>query len=222
MIAARAALQVDLRRTHLLHKEFTQRLQRLPLVQTTQANSSLLPTGRHGPGLGAHGSQDELRWSSGGIRPIRRSWRGRQDATIDGHNHLDVIVLNNTAYFQADAGAASVYMQLPATTVNQIAQKWVEVPSSDQAYSDVAQDVDIASVLTDTTPSGPLSVTTPTTMDGRKVVGIMGSLRRAQRERGPALSTSRQAAIPSQWHSLAPERTHPTESTSPNGAQLKQ
>ena len=121
-----------------------------------------------------------VRMNSGGHQAVYDQYdgpgEGRQDATIDGHNHLDVIVLNNTAYFQADAGAASIYMQLPATTVNQIAQKWVEVPSSDQAYSDVAQDVDIASVLTDTTPSGPLSVTAPTTMDGRKVVGIMGSL----------------------------------------------
>lgn len=102
--------------------------------------------------------------------------QGRQDVTIDGSHHLQALVLNGTAYFKADQVAATTYMQLPAATVNQIAGKWVQVPSTDQGYSNVAADIDLASVLADTTPTAPLTETAPTTVDGQKVIGITGGL----------------------------------------------
>lgn len=102
--------------------------------------------------------------------------QGRQDVTVDGSHHLQALVVGGTAYFKADQVAASTYMQLPAATVNQIAGKWVQVPSTDQGYSSVAADIDLAAVLADTTPSAPLTETAATTVDGQKVLGISGGL----------------------------------------------
>jgi hypothetical protein len=102
---------------------------------------------------------------------------GTQNITIDGDHQLDVILVNNIAYFKADAWTASTFMQMPAAIVPRIAGRWVEVPSSDQAFSGISSDVGLASVLSeDIAPSGPLTESAPTTVDGQRVVGVTGGL----------------------------------------------
>ena len=102
--------------------------------------------------------------------------RGSEELTINSLDHLGLVVFNHTAYFIADSGAASRYLQLPPSTVARIAQKWIEVPATDPLFKSLAAGLGLQSLLTNTLPSGPLTESAPTTIDGHVVVGISGGV----------------------------------------------
>ncbi|MGH3050810.1 MAG: hypothetical protein ACRDLK_11695, partial [Gaiellaceae bacterium] len=89
--------------------------------------------------------------------------------------HVTVVVAHRMAYLRGDAFTLQNYMGFTAAQTSSYANRWIAIPSSDQAYGPVAAAVTLGSALDDLTPKGTLARVAPTTIGGRKVVGVRGT-----------------------------------------------
>lgn len=100
---------------------------------------------------------------------------GRQDITLTGGSLARVVVVGPTAYFEGNQRALTAYFGIPLSVARELGSRWVEVPSSNRAYGSVSAAATLPSALSELTPTGHLTETTPMKVGGVAVVGIRGA-----------------------------------------------
>jgi len=88
--------------------------------------------------------------------------------------HVTVIVSARTAYIRGDAFTLVNYMGLKAAPAAKYADVWILIPRTNSFYSTVAQAVTLSSTINELRLSKPLSMLPQTTVDGQRVVGVVG------------------------------------------------
>jgi hypothetical protein len=91
-------------------------------------------------------------------------------------NGTFVVMSPQMAYVQGDTTALEQNLQMNRDDARKYAGKWIAVPSSSSFYAGASSGLTVSSLLTNVTPSAPLSLTKPTTIDGKSVVGVSGGL----------------------------------------------
>ena len=100
---------------------------------------------------------------------------GQQELTI-GSDQVEAELISGVAYLQATAGFLHNDLGLPATVANTYAGKWMSLRSSDALYAQIRQSVTLNGVLDQVTPTGSLQASSPGTVAGRTVIGVIGGL----------------------------------------------
>jgi hypothetical protein len=89
--------------------------------------------------------------------------------------HVTVLVVADTAYVHGDAFTLMNYMGLSSS----YAGKWIRIPHSSAGFATVAEAVRLRSTIAELSMPPPLSLVTPTTVDGKRVVGIRSRFSRS-------------------------------------------
>ena len=91
-------------------------------------------------------------------------------------NATFLVVSAQMAYVKGDATYFEQNFSMSQGEAAEYAGQWIAVPSSSQYYALIAEELTVSSVITEQTPSAPLSLAKPTTVDGKSVVGVSGGL----------------------------------------------
>jgi len=117
--------------------------------------------------------------------------RGEQVVTSTSEGNATFVILPDMAYFKADAQYLSTWLKYSAKSASTYAGQWISVPSANGLYAqiaspDITNSVSVpapitfeslfANMLPVATPATPLAFTKKTTFDGKKVVGVSGSV----------------------------------------------
>lgn len=105
--------------------------------------------------------------------------RGIQRITVTKHGHTGpatVLIVSRTAYIRGNAFTLHNYFPFKQAQANRYAGKWISIPSTLGAYSEVAADATFASFVSDLLPSKHLSLVRAT-IDGKQSVGVTGTVR---------------------------------------------
>jgi len=103
------------------------------------------------------------------------SLSGKQVITAGGAQ-VTVIVVEGTAYVNANQLAMSEMFQSPTSVSQRFAGTWLSFPSDDQAFDQISPTLTLGSLLQRITPTGPLTKLPEATVSGRSVIGIRGEL----------------------------------------------
>lgn len=95
--------------------------------------------------------------------------------------HVTVRVVANTAYVRGDAFTLENYMGIPPASATVWAGKWLSLASSAPDYKTVAAAVLLLSTLDELKMSPPYRRGGALTVNGRRLVGVKSSFRRAGR-----------------------------------------
>jgi hypothetical protein len=104
---------------------------------------------------------------------------GQQRVTVSPGWQARFLVVSGVAYIAGNQSGLTQYFGFPAAAARKAGSRWVSIPSSNPGYASASRDVLSASVLAYVTPSGRLTETAPTNIDGKAAIGIRGT--------GPAL-----------------------------------
>jgi hypothetical protein len=107
---------------------------------------------------------------------------GTQEISGSGGWRARVLVVGKTAYLSGNAAGLKTYFGFPAAVARKVGSRWVSVPSSNPGFAEASNDVTFASALAAITPSGHLTQTAATKIDGTPAIGIRGT--------GPALNSA--------------------------------
>ena len=100
---------------------------------------------------------------------------GKQVITTDGAR-VTVIVVDGTAYVNANQLAMATMFQDSSPVSQQFADKWLSFPSSGQDYTQIANTLTLGSLLKQVTPTGHLGKIGPAVVNGKSVIGLRGEL----------------------------------------------
>ena len=99
---------------------------------------------------------------------------GREDIKVNGAGQATVIVIGAIGYVRGSSAAVlQGFLQLPAAD-SQLAHKWIMLRPGDPGYQQVVPGTTLGSFLTEIMPTGSLTKTGRTTMDGQPVIGVRG------------------------------------------------
>jgi len=102
---------------------------------------------------------------------------GRQVITEPGDGgHATILVLAGVGYIRGNAVALAGFFGLPDATAVQLAGRWLSVRPGQTGYQQIVQGVTTGSLLGASAPTGRLTVTPPTRVDGYPVVGVRGQV----------------------------------------------
>ena len=90
--------------------------------------------------------------------------------------HVTVIVSGNTAYVRGDAFTLENYIGFAKVAASKYAGRWVRFPHTDKGYATVAAGVTLSDAVDELKLQGRLSKVPVTTIDGRRVLGVRGTL----------------------------------------------
>ena len=115
------------------------------------------------------------------IRMVSDVGRGRgiQRITFTSNGHsgpATVLVAGRMAYVRGNAFTLQGFFGFTQAQAARYAGKWISVPSSNPAYSDLTADATFASFLADLLPKKHLTLA-GTMIAGRKAVGVRGTVR---------------------------------------------
>jgi hypothetical protein len=99
-----------------------------------------------------------------------------QQSILLGSQQITVILVNNVAYVQGNAGGLQSAMGFSASAASRYAGKWIAVHPSDSVYKSIEQAVTLKGTLQQLGPSAPLTLTDPTSANGHQVIGVKGNL----------------------------------------------
>ena len=102
--------------------------------------------------------------------------QGKQVITSSTGNLTILLVSAQMAFIQGDSTYFEQTFNLPQDEATKYAGQWIAVPSSSSSYAPLVTFLTVSSVMTGETPSAPLRLTKPTTIDGKSVVGVSGGL----------------------------------------------
>jgi hypothetical protein len=105
--------------------------------------------------------------SSGVIGPTA----GRETVRVTGDGQATIIVIGRVGYVRGSAAVLSGFLELPAADAR-LARKWVVFRPGDSGYQQVVPGMTLSSFLSQVMPSGSLTKTARTTIDGQKVIGL--------------------------------------------------
>lgn len=109
------------------------------------------------------------------VQDIGRT-QGRQSITI-GRQRVTILVINSVAYQRANGLALRQFMGFPADVASRLQDRWVSFVPTDGPYTDIAASVTLDSALNEIALDGAITVSKPTTILGRSVVGLSGTSR---------------------------------------------
>ncbi|NNN22148.1 MAG: hypothetical protein HKL80_09140 [Acidimicrobiales bacterium] len=101
---------------------------------------------------------------------------GIQTSSGGGQGTTTVRLANGNIYVIGDAAALSNYNGFNSSDAATYANKWIEYISSEPAYSAIAADLSLGSLLTTSLPSQGLSKPVKSVVNGQPVMEISGSL----------------------------------------------
>ena len=104
--------------------------------------------------------------------------RGRQTISQGSEGNATLLVLPGIAYLKGDTEFLQSQLGLSISNASLYQQRWISFVPSDTAYDYqqlVAGDT-LSSALSESTPSGRLTLTSDRTVDGQSVVGVSGGL----------------------------------------------
>jgi hypothetical protein len=99
-----------------------------------------------------------------------------QQSVTQGTQHIQVIYVGGVAYVQGNEAGLSSALGFSSTVATNYANKWIAVHSTDSLFKSIVAAVTLAGTLAQLNPTGTLSVTAPSTLAGRQVVGVKGGL----------------------------------------------
>jgi hypothetical protein len=100
---------------------------------------------------------------------------GRQ-VVAQGTQHIQVVYVGGVAYVQGNAAGLASAMGFATAVATNYANKWIAVHTGDGPFKSIVSAVTLAGTLAQLNPTSPLTVTAPTTVAGRQVVGVKGGL----------------------------------------------
>jgi hypothetical protein len=103
---------------------------------------------------------------------------GQQTVTDGAQGNANLLVVPGHAYLQGNASFLKNSFGFPASIASQYAGKWISFVPSDPGYQQVVDGDTLSSALTESTPTGALTITPARTLDGQTVEGISGGLPR--------------------------------------------
>ena len=106
--------------------------------------------------------------SSVGIQRITYSSGGRT-------GHVTVIATTTRAFVRGDAFTLAGYMGLKPSAAARYGGVWIRWTAADSGFASVAAGVRLGSTIDELTPSGSLATVPPTTVGGRRVIGVAGT-----------------------------------------------
>ena len=105
---------------------------------------------------------------------------GSQAYTIDGTAHANVLVVDGTGYFKGDKAALVSFFDFQPAIAGRYASQWISLRPGDSAggtnYQAVTAGVTLASLAEELSLTGTLTLTAPTVVAGRAVIGVHGTV----------------------------------------------
>jgi hypothetical protein len=98
---------------------------------------------------------------------------GRETIKIAGNGQATILVIGRLGFVHGSAAVLKSFLELPAADA-QLARKWVEFRPRDPGYQQVVPGMTFDSFLGQAIPSGSLTKTKRTTIDGQPVIGVRG------------------------------------------------
>ncbi len=92
-----------------------------------------------------------------------------------GNDVVQVELIGGTAYVQANSGGLQ-YLGLSSSVASTYAEKWISVSSSDSLYQPITEAVTLSGIFGQLKPTGTLRTGQPVTVDGHRVVAVIGNL----------------------------------------------
>lgn len=99
-----------------------------------------------------------------------------REAVTQGTSQLSSLAVAGTLYVEANQGALTSILRVPATAAHQLAGKWLSFPSTSAVYGTLVKNLTTGQLLQQMTPTGTVTKTAPTVVDGVRVVGLQGEL----------------------------------------------
>lgn len=99
---------------------------------------------------------------------------GSQVIQSQEQGDADVVFVDGIAYLRADATFLVDALALPPAVATNAANRWLSFRPGDPDYQQVADGLTVQSLVAEAIPSGPVRLAGQTTMDGRRVVGLIG------------------------------------------------
>ena len=97
---------------------------------------------------------------------------GIQHGSVKGHK-VEAIFVNGVVYVKLDAVEAKAYF---GASVTGVANKWISFTKGHTGFATFDQGLTLPGLLKIIAPSGTLSVTGPTSIDGQSVLAVSGNL----------------------------------------------
>lgn len=114
---------------------------------------------------------------------------GRQKITLTTGNVAHVLVDRDVAYISGDGLVMRRYFGFSAPAAAKIGSRWLSIPSTNRAFAGVADDVTLGSAIRDLALVGHLTELVPSRLNGRPVVGILGTASLPGAPRGSVAGT---------------------------------
>ena len=99
-----------------------------------------------------------------------------REAVTQGPAQLSSLAVAGTVYVEANQTALTTILQVPPATAQAAAGKWLSFPSTSAVYGILVKNLTTGTLLEQVAPTGTVTKSAPTTMDGVEVVGIEGQL----------------------------------------------
>jgi len=93
-----------------------------------------------------------------------------------GTQQVEVLYVAGVAYVRGNAGGLESAMGLKPATATAYAERWIAVTPSNSLYSSLVKTTTLNSTLQSLKPTGKLTFTPPTTIEGRQALGVQGGL----------------------------------------------
>lgn len=93
-----------------------------------------------------------------------------------GSQQVEVLYVGGVAYVRGNAGGLESAMGLKSAKATTYANRWIAVHRSDSLYTSLVKSSTLNSTLQNVKPTGKLTFSAPTTIDGRQAVGVQGGL----------------------------------------------
>lgn len=101
---------------------------------------------------------------------------GKQAVSGGTIGTASLVVVSGIAYVHADATFLQNAFGFPANMASTYAGTWISFRSTDTGYQQVADGDTLASALSDSTPSGSLTLKGTSVIDGKNVIAVSGGL----------------------------------------------
>ena len=104
------------------------------------------------------------------------SHQGRLVITASGGVRVSVVVFSGMAYVKANSAGWQLLVPDSTSSAQQLAGKWLSIPSSSQLFGQVAQTITLPGLMKEMTPTRAVSKVSAPSLDGQPVVDIQGQL----------------------------------------------
>jgi hypothetical protein len=109
---------------------------------------------------------------------------GWQVIIADTGERMVIMLINGVGYAAGNASGLEAFMQVPGSQARSNAGHWIAVRPGqqvgEQAYRNIVDGITLPAVVSEVTPTGPLTLTAPTVVAGQPAIGVQGLVPRGQ------------------------------------------